>query len=78
MPMHHTGGMTHDAPRDLRVMADYGADPIWFDWGGENLNDLAISDRLRRDLPLPDHGWGPTFQRNGEASRQGAQPAEPL
>jgi hypothetical protein len=43
-------GVSSDAPRRLRVMADYGADPVWSDWGGEDLNDLPISSRLRRDL----------------------------
>jgi hypothetical protein len=35
-------------------MADYSADPIWSDAGGEDLDDLPISERLRRDL----RAWG--------------------
>src|SRR4051812_23882703 len=44
------GGVSSDAARRLRVMAEYGADPVWSDWGGQDLDDLPISWKLRRDL----------------------------
>ena len=45
------GGMSSDTPRRLRVMADSSADPVWSDGGGgEDLDDLPISWKLRRDL----------------------------
>lgn len=31
-------------------MAEYGADPVWSEWGGQDVDDLPISWRLRRDL----------------------------
>ena len=31
-------------------MADYGADPVWSESGAEDLDDLPISSKLRRDL----------------------------
>lgn len=42
--------VSSDAPRRLRVMAVYGADPVCSEWGGEDLDDLPISGKLRRDL----------------------------
>ena len=42
--------MSSDTPRRLRVMAEYSADPVWSDEGGEDLDDLPISLKLRRDL----------------------------
>ena len=39
-----------DLPRRIRLMAEYGADPVWTDSGELDLDDLPISPRLRRRL----------------------------
>ncbi|WP_404349898.1 hypothetical protein LG324_17045 [Phycicoccus jejuensis] len=50
----------------LRVYPDYTADPVWGSEGMVDLDQLSISDRLRRDLREWARDWedqlGPDFR----------------
>jgi hypothetical protein len=73
----------------LRVIADYGADPVWSDLGGEDLDELPIYERLRCDLrawaalydTFPETKFGfqtrvaPWLQRTGKRLASSSPPS---
>ncbi len=52
----------------LRVFPDYTADPVWCSEGMVDLDELSISDRLRRDLREWARDWEDQLGRDS-ASR---------
>lgn len=69
---------TTSSPRVVRLMADYAADPVWFDEGMVSLEELPISPRLRTALRAWAREWelifGPAFEvREKDRYRQWLQ-----
>lgn len=52
-----SGDFSMATDKVLRVFPDYTADPVWGSEGMVDLDQLSISDRLRRDLREWARDW---------------------